>query len=157
MSQNQTITINLSDDAEVLARTLWGEARGEGLIGMALVAQVILNRMRRPGWWTRQAGDGVPDDTIAAACLDPWQFSCWNAGDPNRAKLLALTDDDKIFRLARIIAGQAVAGTLGADATAGATHYMTAARRRQGWPKSWGTPKEPCAVVGRHLFYNDID
>ena len=38
-------------DTEVFAKTLWGEARGEGIIGMLAVACVIKNRINRPGWW----------------------------------------------------------------------------------------------------------
>ena len=38
---------------DTLARTLWGEARGEGRAGMQAVANVIRNRAARPGWWGR--------------------------------------------------------------------------------------------------------
>ena len=33
-------------EIDVLARTLWGEARGEGTAGMQAVASVILNRVK---------------------------------------------------------------------------------------------------------------
>lgn len=48
-------------DRHTLALTLWGEARGEGVVGMAAVAAVIVNRMlasarliergRQAAWW----------------------------------------------------------------------------------------------------------
>ena len=36
---------NRFDETDILARTLYGEARGEGLIGLEAVACVILNRV----------------------------------------------------------------------------------------------------------------
>lgn len=126
---------------DVLARTLWGEARGEGQIGMEAVACVILNRAAKPGWWGR---------SVAEVCLKPWQFSCWNADDPNRAKLLTVDASDPAFRLALEVAGRALAGSL-ADCTAQATHYH-ARHVLPGWAKG----RAPSAMIGRHAFYNDI-
>lgn len=36
---------------DVVARTIWGEARREGATGMQAVACVIANRVAAPGWW----------------------------------------------------------------------------------------------------------
>lgn len=127
---------------DTLARTLWGEARGEGRAGMHAVANVIRNRAARPGWWGR---------SIAEVCLRPRQFSCWLPDDPNRAKLLRVAEDDAAFVLARDIAAQALAGGL-SDLTCGATHYH-AIEIAPGWAKG----RTPCVVIGRHAFYNDID
>ncbi len=43
-------------DIDVLARTIYGEARGESISGMEAVASVVLNRVafskrRRRYWW----------------------------------------------------------------------------------------------------------
>ena len=45
-------------DLDTLARTLWAEARGEGVAGMEAVAAVIMNRVNadlgnddKPDWW----------------------------------------------------------------------------------------------------------
>ena len=43
--QKATLALNTND---VLARTLWAEARGEGQAGMEAVACVILNRAAHP-------------------------------------------------------------------------------------------------------------
>jgi len=51
---------------EVIARTIYDEARGEGLEGMKAVAAVILNR-----------SDGTPE-SMKEICLKPFQFSGWN-------------------------------------------------------------------------------
>lgn len=128
-------------EIDILARTLWGEARGEGETGMAAVAAVIVNRARRPGWWGR---------SIVEVCLRPWQFSCWNTGDPNRDKLLRVGPIDNGFAAALRIARLASAGLL-PDPTHGATHYH-AADIQPGWARG----HEPCARIGRHVFYDHI-
>jgi N-acetylmuramoyl-L-alanine amidase len=65
-------------DRVTLARTLYGEARGEPTEGQIAVAWVILLSL---------------EGAVAQVCLAPWQFSCWNQGDPNRARLLVLRAD----------------------------------------------------------------
>ncbi|MCG5240467.1 cell wall hydrolase [Azospirillum doebereinerae] len=123
---------------EVVARTLWGEARGEGRTGMTAVACVIQNRARNPRWW------GTSPATV---CLKPWQFSCWLADDPNRPKLLAVTERDAAYRVALEIADTLLSGRL-ADVTAGADHYHT----RNVTP-AWSAGKTPVAVIGVHRFF----
>ncbi|WP_341913694.1 cell wall hydrolase [Ferrovibrio terrae] len=140
-------------DLDTLARTLWGEARGEGRQGMIAVAWVILNRARKPCWWSRNKGDGIEDDTIEAVCRDPWQFSCWNVSDPNRAKLLAVDTADPAFRLALAVAEDALAGRLPPDPTSGACHYKVSSLP---WPKDWGEPRDADFVHGHHAFYRGI-
>ncbi|MFN4276124.1 MAG: cell wall hydrolase [Ferrovibrio sp.] len=126
---------------DTLARTLWGEARSEGREGMMAVASVILNRAAKPGWWGR---------SVADVCLRPWQFSCWLADDPNRAKLEKVDERDVQFRIALQVADQALGGGL-PDYTFGATHYHTV-----DIAPNWARGHTPCAVIGRHAFYNDI-
>ena len=133
-------------EIDVLARTIWGEARGEPLEGKAAVANVILNRAKIGGWW---------GDTIAEVCRFPWQFSCWNEGDPNLEKLKNVTSAQPVFLECWVIAELAMAECL-KDQTDGATHYMTVARREKGWPRDWGDQKTPCAHIGAHIFFNDV-
>ena len=132
--------------AEVLARTLYGEARGEGLPGIEAVACVILNRVafakaRGRYWW---------GSTVSQVCLKPGQFSCWNANDPNRKKLLAINPRDPASRLCKRIARRAMVGDL-RDTTDGATHYHTDAV-----DPYWARGQVPVAEIGNHLFYRDI-
>jgi hypothetical protein len=131
-------------DRTVLAQTLWGEARGEGELGMKAVACVVLNRFD-----TRYRGK----QTVAEVCLDPWQFSCWNLNDPNRAELDRVTRRfDASYSLALVIADLALGGRL-PDITDRARHYVaTSLRLRPDWLRG----KKPCAVIGRHEFYNDV-
>ncbi len=134
---------SMDQEIETLARTIWGEARGEGCAGMAAVAAVIMNRVRvaksRGGYWW--------GSSIIAVCRKPWQFSCWNADDPNRDKMLALDGRDLYFATALRIARRAFYGAL-EDPTGGATHYHAA-----GMTPSWSRNEKPVAVIGRHVFY----
>lgn len=127
---------------DVLARTLWGEARGEGVAGMEAVAAVIINRLR---WPARYGAD------VVAVCRAARQFSCWNEGDPNRAKLLAVDARDAAFAAALRIARRALAGAL-RDPVDGACHYHAA-----GISPRWARGRAPCAIIGGHLFYNDVE
>lgn len=123
---------------DVLARTLWGEARGEGQIGMEAVANVVMNRVAHRSRWPKE---------VDAVCLQAWQFSAWNNNDPNRKKMLALTKKDKIFLSALAIAQTAVEGTL-ADRTGGADHY-----HERSIKPYWARGSKPTARIGRHIFY----
>jgi N-acetylmuramoyl-L-alanine amidase len=124
---------------DTLARVCWGEARGEGPQGMQAVASVILNRAKRPGWWGK---------SIQTCCTMPYQFSCMNQDDPNRPKLLAVTDADPFFRCALAIADLAVAGAL-PDNTNGADSYYAVSMG----PPRWCAGLTPTAVIGRQRFY----
>lgn len=127
------------DPVDTLARTLWGEARGQGLDGIAAVANVIANRTQKPGWW----GTGW-----VGVCIAPSQFSCWNENDPNRARLLRVTIADPQFRDCMVIAKAAVAGDL-RDRTQGADHYYA---DHIAVPK-WARGKKPTVVIGNHRFF----
>lgn len=132
------------DGLDILARTIYGEARGESWAGKVAVAHVALNRVKAQSWWGRD---------LEEVCRWPWQFSCWNENDPNRAKLEAVTlKDDAALRECLAAAAAAVWG-LEPDPTDGCCHYMTKTRRAQGWPKSWGAMREPHREIGVHLFY----
>ena len=39
------------DQADIMARTIYGEARGEGQRGMQAVANVIMNRVKAGSWY----------------------------------------------------------------------------------------------------------
>jgi spore germination cell wall hydrolase CwlJ-like protein len=129
------------DDLWTFAKTIWAEARGEPLEGQIAVANVILNRARQGGWW---------GDDVVKVCRKPKQFSCWNKGDPNRAKMNNLELQDRAFARAVSVAAGACAGDM-ADTTGGATHYHTAAIE-----PSWAAGHEPSARIGNHVFYNSV-
>lgn len=136
-----------------LAATIYGEARGESFDGQVAVAHVILNRLKRPKRFA---------DTLEKVCRQKFQFSCWNAGDPNSVACKAIVDrgdseilfwhEDPVFRKCVIAAYSAVNGTA-PDKTGGATHYFVTKSKKPKWVEG----KEPSAVIGAHSFYNNID
>lgn len=99
-------------DIDTLARTLYGEARGEDKQGRIAVACVVLNRVKKQKMcgWRIVAGQKVP--TIDATCLKKWQFSCWNENDPNRKIITDISLDNKRFAECYEIATAAVDGLL---------------------------------------------
>jgi spore germination cell wall hydrolase CwlJ-like protein len=141
------VDLAADDDIDTLARTLWGEARGEGEPGMEAIAAVVLNRLQRS---TRQGGRHWWGATIAAICRARLQFPCWNPANPDRRTLLVLDSQDGDFRRARAIAARAASGLL-PDPTFGATHYRSAGSP---WPSSWGHPRQPLATIGARAFFN---
>ena len=138
--------MRLTDDVDVLARTLYGEAEAWDREDAEAIAAVVMNRVRWRNW----------PSTVAAVCLQLMQFSCWNAGDPNRPRILAVNAGEAWFEECRAIAQRAVNGDL-ADITGGATHYIADYIR----PPNWAKGHKPCFVSGagkyKHLFFNDID
>lgn len=128
---------------DVLARTLWGEARGEGTKGMEAVACVVQNRVaaakaRKGFWW---------GNDIIAVCQKPFQFSCWNGNDPQRPKVVAVTARNIHFATAIRVARRCVYGGI-ADITGGATHYHTLDIMPH-----WTRGVQPVAIIGHHMFY----
>jgi N-acetylmuramoyl-L-alanine amidase len=134
-------------DRDILARTLWGEARGEGLAGQIAVAWTIRNRVndgKAKSWW----GEGY-----AGVCQKPYQFSCWNRNDPNYAYLNGAKQIP--FReLARMrIAGDQVIDGKVPDPTGGATHYYATTMPK---PPTWAKSAKETLRLGHHVFFKDV-
>jgi N-acetylmuramoyl-L-alanine amidase len=154
-----------SADVWDLARTIYGEARGSTQGDRVAVGWVVRNRLARPGWWSRQRDDDIPDDTIQAVCREPMQFSCWNPTDPNRKILdtipLPVAPGDPVDGLHRALADRAFRACLlsaiavldgtETDPTSGSCHYHTT-----GVAPPWSRGRRPVAHIGSHLFFNDI-
>lgn len=137
-------------DVDTLARTVWGEARGESDLGKTAVAWVIRNRAGRTAFARHLAGR---EGAIDWVCKAAWQFSCWNVQDPNRAKLVALHPID--FALELQLATEVLKG--GApDPTGGADHYHTvdAPSWATLWPPDWASTMAETARFGGHVFYD---
>src|SRR4051812_25123549 len=63
--------INRLNELDILALTIYGEARGETIEGQIAVGNVIRNRVV------------ALKKTYRDICLADKQFSCWNTNDPN--------------------------------------------------------------------------
>lgn len=129
-------------DVNVLALTMIGEARGEGLQGMQAVGNTVINRVALRRWY------GI---TPAEVCKKPWQYSCWNCEDPNRPYLEKLTVNDETMQKVLLVASGLIDGSV-ADITNGATHYY-----RQGTAvPAWSVNLTPCCKIGNHLFFKGV-
>lgn len=138
-------------DLYVLARTIWGEARGEPVIGQVAVANVIRNRVEAGRWYSAgpgtYMGHAIPPGSTAAVCLHPWQFSVWNEPDGER---LWHTDPGP---LQKRIAAQTLAHRY-PDMLEGATHYY--APRGVRVAPDWSLGRKPVVEIGGHKFYAGV-
>lgn len=133
-------------EIDTLARTIYGEARGEPRLGKIAVAQVVLNRLKIAKskgsyWW---------GSDVIAVCRKPWQFSCWNDKDANREKIETISLSNRVFASCYKIAELVIGGKVD-DPSCGATHYHALSCH-----PAWAKGLKPCAIVGNHYFYRDI-
>ena len=145
MSDVPVITKASAHDIDVMARTIYGEARGETWLGKVQVAIVILNRLKSRRWFAGK--------TIAETCQKPWQFSCWSANDPNLPKIVDATLDDVDFQECMAATLQVILGLAnGVALDWKGTHYLVV-----GTHADWATGKEHDFVIGKHAFYSGIN
>lgn len=142
-------------DAQVVACTLYGEARSEPIEGIVAVASVIRNRV----------DDGRWGHTYKQVCLAPWQFSCWReeGGAANHAEVLrvsemlvkstTLPDNQRLKQCAWV--AQGVMGQWLLDNTRNSTHYLTG-KLFETNPPAWARGRIPVAQVGNHVFLRGI-
>ena len=126
-------------DLDTAARTIWGEARGEDQEGRIAVAHVLLNRVRKGGWW---------GDTLNDVCRTKWQFSCWNEDDPNLWKIENVqyhNPDLQACLAALLVAMQSD------DTTNGACHYHTKAVA-----PDWADTADSSMEIGNHIFLTGV-
>ncbi|MCK9993653.1 MAG: hypothetical protein Dbin4_02173 [Alphaproteobacteria bacterium] len=149
MKEQNRYNISLFD-METLARTIWGEARGESLEGQAAVGWVMRNRVLAAQAFIvrhKRAHPLFGDGTLVGACRAPWQFSAWNPGDANALKLMRTGFDDAAYCQAFAIGAQIWGGSI-KDPTGGATHY-----HHHAIEPSWAKAMKPTALIGAHMFY----
>lgn len=130
----------LLEDVLIAARTVYGEARNQSLVGKKAVAHVLQNRVNKTLMDS--------DSTLAQASLRFKQFSCWNENDPNRLIIQRVSLDDPDFRNCLKCTLESIDEV---DFTNGATHY----HNKDILPR-WAVGHSPCFTEGDHLFYNDI-
>jgi N-acetylmuramoyl-L-alanine amidase len=129
---------------DILARTLFGEARSEPMNGIIGVAAVVANRThaQRLQW-------GL---TVEEVCKMPKQFSCWNtpvtaADTTNQKAMLEVGPETPVFIQCVNVARQTLSGEI-VDPTHGANHYFNPA----GGVPSFAVGVTPTRVIGRHTF-----
>lgn len=133
-------------DIDILARTIYGEARGlfckrdGGLASLISVANVVINRLKANTWFGR---------TLSDVCLKPFQFSCWNRNDPNRSVIEKVTLDSPLFALCVDVATHVALGKW-PDLTKGSDHYYA------NWLKpapKWSLGHSPLVHISDHIFF----
>jgi len=134
-------------DRDILARTIWGEARGESTPGKVAVACTIRNRVldgKDKSWW----GEGY-----AGVCQARYQFSCWNKTDPNYPFLIGVKEIPfRELAQCRVVADQVIDGRV-PDPTNGATHYYAIAMKT---PPVWSMKAKQTLRLGGHVFFKDV-
>lgn len=149
-------------DILVAALTVHGESRGCTHEGRVAVAYSIINRAKAKSWWGKSVAP-YADHSLAAVCLKPWQYSCWNANDPNYKLLATLQAEyrraiqDKHCRNALFALLAAIDGHE-PDPTGGATHYLTTtlhaaiiADSKPHWAK-----RDDYIQIGKHRFFRGV-
>jgi len=124
---------------DTLIRTVLGEARGEGLDGMAAVAQVIQNR----------ANSGRYPSDPSEVALQPYQFSTWNSGEGGNNPQ-QFSPNSNAYQQAAQVVDSVFSGQV-PDRTNGALFYHTP-QVSPNWANSvnrYGTTQ-----LGNHIFYN---
>lgn len=137
---------------EVLALTIYGEARGESIEGQVAIANIIMNRFLSNTFKYK--------NNVGNVCLEKFQFSCWNDNDPNRAKLLSLANSlvigdikDTILRQCLAVARNIV-GNHFVDNISGNKNYMTNNLFNSNKKPSWAINAKNIKVIGNHTFFN---
>lgn len=157
-AENGEIVAQLTP-AQIVALTLYGEARGSSPAMRDGIASVIVNRVkaRRKGW-------GL---TPAAVCLARMQFSCWTP-------LGGASNYNHVMGVARLLAaGRSTLGIMGlraclslgesvidgerVDTVRGATHYYSpAAMVPRGRVPAWAKGLEPVAEIDGTRFFAGV-
>jgi len=139
--------IATENDRDILARTLWGEARGESLVGQIAVAWTIRNRVndgKARSWW----GEGY-----AGVCKKPYQFSCWNKNDPNFPFLSGAKPIPVAEMAKAVMVATAVMDGAYPDPTGGATHYYATTMPKA---PAWAAKAKQTLKLGHHVFFRDV-
>lgn len=140
----QSFTTAGMSDREIMARTMFGEAAGEGDAGMRAVGHVIWNRVN----------DGIAWNgfSVKSVCLKKWQFSTWLDHDDdhrrNKKRMLGADMSNAAYALAYRIAGEIMSGS-SQDTTGGSDHYFNPS---QAMP-DWAVAMVPTVIIGQHNFY----
>jgi N-acetylmuramoyl-L-alanine amidase len=115
-------------ELSLLELCVWREARNQGSEGMRAVAWSIRNRVQKPSWWGHD---------WKSVILKPWQYSSFNANDPNNEKWP--DDQEPAFVRCCEVCTPVYLGSDTLDDTDGATHYYDTSIE---FPKAWGSESE---------------
>lgn len=121
---NRTMTVT-NHEMDLLARTVYSEARGEPFQGQVAVAAVVLNRVRHPEF----------PNTINGVIFEPWAFTAVNDGQ------FWLTPNETAYAAVR----EALKGS---DPSNGAIFYYNPVTATNQWIRT----RPVITQIGRHVF-----
>jgi len=125
----------------LLALTLWREARSESHEARVAVAQSVMNRVMRPGWWGH---------TIDEVLTKKWQYSSLTDPADKQLRFWPLASDALFLDCLEIAQG-AMDATL-PDLMPGADSYHDTSIA----PPYWTAKARRCGQIDRLVFY-DVD
>lgn len=124
-------------DKEILAKTVYLEARGEGEQGWRAVAFVIMTRARlNKSYWG--------GNTVKGVCMKSGQFECWNPGQNQTI------DDESLYRRIKQVTDRIYDGIDQDDPTEKSDHYNNPSK--EGKPE-WTKNCDETVEIGEHQFY----
>jgi spore germination cell wall hydrolase CwlJ-like protein len=128
-------------DVDTLARTVYGEARGElykfGVAALIAVANVVVNRVKKN--FAKSTHD---------VCVAPRQFSCWNKEDPNYSRIINATKGSCVIFDKCLETAENVLSEKWPDLTDGCDHY-----HERSIKPYWAAYRSPKRIFGSHYFY----
>lgn len=136
-------TIQQVPEIYLLFLCIWREARGETYQGKLGVGWCIRNRALKDGkQWYGNSWEEV--------ILKPFQFSSFNAGDPNAIKFPAPGTPEyaECLKAAHMVYTAGVA-----DPTEGATYYYDDSLKDN--PPKWAAALTPTTKLGRLNFFKE--
>src|SRR5574343_653485 len=118
-------------DAQLFALCIYGEARGEPVAGKIAVGSVVLERVRRNGWFGKD---------LKSVLLKPYQFSCFLPSDKNFKRLEDFAADfdtamamNPVLNSCYVLATGLLEGRITPNVEA--THYEALSTDEPAWTK----------------------
>ena len=136
----------LTQQEQVIAITLMGEARGEGENGLYAVGCVIQKRAQERKLTLSQV---CLENRLNKRGVRVWQFSCWNDKpyiETMKRLLKANTKQAKYSK--RLARAMCAGGMLAQTFTGNANHYHA-----NYVSPYWIKGQKPTKIIGKHIFY----
>lgn len=139
----QTSPVSKTDpNLDMLARTAFGEAEGEGDPGLTAVMYAIKNRVgKRPKW-----------NNIQTVVHAPNQFESWNDDNPRKAAMEGLDTDSETYKHLLDLATKVMGGQI-KDPTGGSTLFVNPSKLST--TPGWMARAKPTVVIGNHSFMKE--
>ena len=136
----------LTQEEQVIAITLMGEARGEGEVGLYAVGCVIQKRAQERKLTLSQV---CLQNRVNKNGVRVWQFSCWNDKPYIETMKRLLKADTKQAKYSKRLARAMCAGGMLTQTFTGDANHYHANYVTPYWSKKF----KPTKRIGNHIFY----